>query len=126
MNASTAASDIAGWTLSTGGTVRHVFAAGTTLQPGKAIVVGASAVASGVGIAPSTGALALPDEGGQLVLRDRAGSVRDAVSWTAGAVAPGVSLNRSPDATGSGAFVAHTRLAACRASPGLRAGGTAF
>ena len=125
VNAGSTSADIAGWTLAVGEGVRHVFEAGTTLAPGQAIVVGASYVAYG-GIEPFAGALDLPDEGGQLVLRDRAGTVRDAVSWTAGAVPAGVSLNRSPDASATGAFVAHTRLAACRASPGLRANGTTF
>ena len=122
VNAGAAAADIAGWTLSTGGTIRHVFGDGSTLQPGEAIVVGETLAPFG-GIVPSTGSLGMPDEGGELVLRDRAGTVRDAVSWAAGAVRAGVSLNRSPDGTATGAFVAHTTLAACRASPGLRADG---
>ena len=125
VNAGATAADIAYWTLSVGDAIRHIFAEGTTLAPGEAIIVGATLAPYG-GVEPFAGALALPDEGGQLVLRDRAGTVRDAVSWTAGAVQAGVSLNRSPDASATGTFVAHTRIAACRASPGLRASGSAF
>ena len=117
--------DLSGWTLSAGGTVRHRFAEGTVLAPGLSALVQEGVAVAG-GTAPSSGALGLPDEGGALVLRDGADAVRDAVSWTAGIARPGVSLNRSPDATAGGGFVAHTRLAACRASPGVRASGGAF
>jgi endonuclease/exonuclease/phosphatase family metal-dependent hydrolase len=125
VNAGAEPADISGWTLETGGTVRHRFADGDVLAPGLSALVH-DGLAVLVGIPPSSGALALPDEGGTLVLRDGAGAVRDAVSWTAGIARPGVSINRSPDAAVGGAFVAHTRLGACRASPGVRASGDAF
>lgn len=116
--------DLSGWTLSSGGAVRHRFEDGFVLAPGRAVLVSEGLVA-GAGIVPSSGALSLPDAGGELVLHDDGGSVRDAISWTTSTSA-GVSLNRSPDATIGGAFVAHTRLGSCRASPGVRANGGSF
>ena len=125
LNVGGTVADIGGWTLSDGQAARHVFAAGATLAPGAAVVIHTGLGALPGGVLASSGGLALDDAGDQLVLRDRLGAVRDAVSFGASASA-GVSLNRSPEGNATGAFVPHTRLGSCRASPGLRADGTTF
>jgi endonuclease/exonuclease/phosphatase family metal-dependent hydrolase len=124
LNAGGTVADIGGWTLADGEAVRHTFAAGATLAPGAALVIHTGLGALPGGALASAGALALDDAGDQLVLRDRLGVVRDAVSF--GSTGAGISLNRSPEGSATGVFVPHTRLGACRASPGLRADGSAF
>ena len=63
VNVGGTAANIGGWTISDGTSVRHTFAAGTTLNPGKAIVVfgGASAIPAGLSnaVAASSGGLSL-------------------------------------------------------------------
>src|SRR5690606_5833203 len=76
VNVGDGAANLSGWTLSDGSSVRHVFAGGTSLAPGAAIVVfgASSGIPSGVGnaIGASTGGLSLAN-GGDAVLLDDAG-----------------------------------------------------
>src|SRR5262249_21639445 len=104
---------IAGGTLSDASTVRHTFAAGTTLQPGKAISVfgGASAIPSGiVAVAASTGGLSLANSGDRVVLKNGA-AVVDSMTYTSSlASSDGVSINRSPDGSATGVWVKHNTI----------------
>ncbi|GIG55931.1 hypothetical protein Lfu02_03030 [Longispora fulva] len=121
---------IAGWTVHDGTAVRHTFAAGTTLQPGKAITVfgGASAIPGGiVAVAASTGGLSLANSGDQVILRDAAGATVQSMSYTSSqASSDGVSINRSPDGSATGAWVKHNTISSLPRSPGQRADGTVY
>ncbi|HWU86582.1 MAG TPA: lamin tail domain-containing protein [Kofleriaceae bacterium] len=130
VNVGGAAADLSGLTLSDSTAVRHVFADGTTLAPGKAIVVygGAAAIPAGITAVPaSTGGLSLGNSGDTVTLRDGAGTSIDAVTYPSslGAV-DGVSMNRNPDASATGVFALHTAISTSPASPGTRANGTGF
>src|SRR5262245_29948869 len=120
---------IAGWTLSDGSAVRHTFAAGTTLQPGKAISVfgGASAIPSGiVAVAASSGGLSLANAGDQVVLKNGS-TVIDQMSYTSSlASSDGVSINRSPDGSATGVWVKHNTISALSSSIGKRATGVVY
>ncbi|MER6091352.1 lamin tail domain-containing protein [Streptomyces bluensis] len=105
---------IAGWTVRDGSGVRHTFAAGTTLQPGKAITVfgGASSIPGGiVAVAASTGGLNLANSGDSVSLRDSAGATIQSMSYSSTlANSDGVSINRSPDLNATGAWVKHNTI----------------
>lgn len=121
---------IGGWTLSDGAGVKHTFAAGTTLAPGKAIVVfaGSSAIPAGLtnAVAASTGTLALGNSGDSVILKDGGGVTKTSYTYPSSlSGTDGVSMNRSPDAT-TGSFVLHTALVSAGSSPGTRANGAAF
>lgn len=121
------------------GLPRHTFAAGTTLEPGSAIVIfgggtapddisGARfevANAADVGIAFG---LALDDEGDTLTLRDASGALVAVFAYGPGTALPAVSdrsYTRSPDTTGD--FVAHDDAQPpVLYSPGMQADGTNF
>jgi endonuclease/exonuclease/phosphatase family metal-dependent hydrolase len=131
VNAGDSAADLSGYTLSDATSVRHVFAAGTTLAAGRAIVVfgGAAAIPTGVtnAVAASSGGLSLNNAGDTVALADMGGGEVDSFSYQSGLVAAdGVSMNRSPDGSAAGRFVPHTDLAAASSSLGKRANGTAF
>jgi endonuclease/exonuclease/phosphatase family metal-dependent hydrolase len=122
--------DLSGCTLSDATSVRHTFAAGTTLAAGQAVVVFASATAipAGLGnaVAASTGALSLNNTSDTVSLKASGGTVLDSFSYTSSlASTDGVSMNRSPDGT-TGTFVLHTALSAASASAGKRVDGSAF
>ncbi|HEX8272510.1 MAG TPA: lamin tail domain-containing protein [Longimicrobiaceae bacterium] len=121
---------IAGWTLSDGAGVKHTFAAGTTLAPGKAIVVfaGASAIPAGLAnaVAASTGSLALGNSGDSVILKNGATTVTSYSYPSSLSSTDGVSMNRSPDTSATGSFVLHTALGSLSSSAGTRANGTAF
>lgn len=120
---------IGGWTLSDGAGVKHTFAAGTSVAPGKAIVVygGASAIPAGItAVAASTGTLALGNSGDSVILKDGGGVVKTSYTYSSSlSGTDGVSMNRSPDTSATGSFVLHTTLGGT-SSPGKRANGTAF
>jgi beta-lactamase superfamily II metal-dependent hydrolase len=122
---------IAGWTITTGsGTLRHTFAAGTTLGAGKAIVVfgGASGIPAGTpnAVAASSGGLGLVNSSATVSVKNGA-TTADSFTYTSAlSGTDGVSMNRNPDATATGAFVLHTTLSSLKASGGKRANGTAF
>ena len=124
VNIGGADANLGGSTISDSIGVRHVFAAGTTIAPGKALVVygGASAIPGGFpAVAASTGALGLNNTTDTVTLRDAAGTQIDGFAYPAPLSAvDGVSMNRSPDADPTGAFVLHTQLTSDPASPGSR------
>jgi endonuclease/exonuclease/phosphatase family metal-dependent hydrolase len=131
VNVGGVAASIGGWTLSDATQVRHSFAAGTSLQPGKAIVVFASASAIPPGlpnaVAASTGALSLNNSSETVTLRDASAATKDSFSYgTALAGTDGVSMNRNPDGTAGAGFVLHTAISALQRSPGTRASGSAW
>ncbi|MFE7215371.1 lamin tail domain-containing protein [Streptomyces sp. NPDC057611] len=121
---------IAGWTVRDGSGVRHTFAAGTTLQPGKAITVfgGASSIPGGiVAVAASTGGLNLSNSGDSVSVRDSAGATIQSMSYSSSlSNSDGVSINRSPDLNATGAWVKHNTISSLSRSPGQRADGTVF
>ncbi|EFC82505.1 lamin tail domain-containing protein [Parafrankia sp. EUN1f] len=130
VNTGGTAISIAGWTVRDSSALRHTFAAGTTLQPGKAITVfgAASAIPGGiVAVAASTGDLNLANSGDQVILRDSAGTTVQSLTYTSSQVnSDGVSLNRSPDGSGTGVWVKHNTISSLSSSPGQRADGTVY
>jgi endonuclease/exonuclease/phosphatase family metal-dependent hydrolase len=130
VNVGDSPADLSGATLSDNTSVRHVFAAGTTLAPGKAVVVfgAATGIPAGVtAVAASSGSLSLNNTGDTVTLADAAGGMLDSFAYTpALAGTDGVSMNRNPDASALGAFVLHTAVAAAASSPGTHANGSAF
>jgi endonuclease/exonuclease/phosphatase family metal-dependent hydrolase len=128
VNVGGTAANIGGWTISDGTAVRHTFAAGTTLNPGKAVVVfgGASAIPAGLSnaVAASSGGLSLNNGGDTVTVRDGAGVVKNSFAYTSAlAGTDGVSMNRNPDGTAAGAFALHTSISSAQSSPGVRASG---
>ncbi|SOD03334.1 Metal-dependent hydrolase, endonuclease/exonuclease/phosphatase family [bacterium JGI 053] len=129
VNVGGASASIGGWTISDATSVRHTFAAGTTLAPGKAIVVFAASPPAGLtnAVAASTGQLSLANGGDSVILKDGGGVTKNSFAYgSALAGTDGVSMNRSPDASASGTFVLHTTLSALQSSAGTRASGAAF
>jgi endonuclease/exonuclease/phosphatase family metal-dependent hydrolase len=131
VNTGTAVADLSGWTLSDAVTVRHTFASGTLLAPGAVLVVygAASGIPAGLSTAvgASTGRLDLSNSGDTVTLRDGLAGTVDSASYTSAlSGTDGVSMNRSPDVSPSGAFVLHTTLATLPYSPGTRVNGSAF
>jgi hypothetical protein len=128
VNVGGTAANIGGWTLSDGSAVRHTFAAGTMLNPGKSIVVfaGASAIPAGLSnaVPASSGQLNLGNGGDTVTVRDSGGTVRSSFTYTSGqAGTDGVSINRNPDGSAAGTFVLHTNISSAPSSPGVRASG---
>lgn len=131
VNGGTGTVDLSGWTLSDVASLRHVFRAGTKLGPNEVIVVfgGAGGIPAGTpgALAASTGALGLSNGGDTVTLRDAAGASVSAAGLDASLTGTdGVSANRSPDASSTGTFVLHTKLARTKSSPGRRVTGAAF
>ncbi len=123
--------DLSGWTLWDATSSRHTFASGTSLAPGKAIVVYASAssIPSGLtnAVAASTGSLSLNNTGDTVTLKNASAATVTSYTYSSSlAGTDGVSMNRSPDASASGTFVLHTAISTLSSSPGVRANGTAF
>jgi hypothetical protein len=130
VNGGTAAVDLSGWTLSDSASLRHTFASGTTVAPGKAVVVfgGASGIPSGtVAVAASTGTLGLSNSGDTVILKNSAGTTVESIVFAASlASVDGVSANRSPDGSDTAGFVLHTAVGSGNSSPGKRANGAAY
>ena len=131
VNVGGASASIGGWTISDATSVRHTFAAGTTLAPGKAIVVfaGSGSIPGGLtnAVAASTGQLSLANGGDSVILKDGGGVTKNSFAYGSSlAGTDGVSMNRSPDASASGSFVLHTTLSALQSSAGVRVNGVAF
>jgi len=129
VNIGTATADLGGWTLSDATSTRHSFTAGTSLAPGKAIVVfgGASAIPAGLTgtVAASTGGLSLNNGGDTVTLRSNSSAVISSFTYTSALSSQdGVSMNRNPDGGATASFVLHTALASAPSSPGTRANGT--
>jgi endonuclease/exonuclease/phosphatase family metal-dependent hydrolase len=121
---------IGGWTLSDGAGVKHTFAAGTTLNPGKAIVVygASSAIPAGLtnAVGASTGTLALGNSGDSVILKNGTTTVTSFTYPSSLSGTDGVSMNRSPDVSATGSWVLHTAVSSLTSSGGTRANGTAF
>lgn len=130
VNTGGTAIDISGWTLSDTTAVRHTFASGTTLEPGKAITVmgAASAVPSGIVAVPaSSGGLNLANGGDQVIVKNTTGTTVQSMSYTSAlASSDGVSVNRSPDGSGTGTWVKHNTISSLARSLGQRADGTTY
>jgi endonuclease/exonuclease/phosphatase family metal-dependent hydrolase len=130
VNIGATAANIGGWTISDSLSVRHTFASGATLNPGKAIVVfaGASAIPSGLSnaVAASSGGLAFNNDSDTVTLRDSGGATRNSFAYTSSlSGTDGVSMNRNPDGT-TGGFTLHTNTSSAQSSPGVRASGAAW
>ncbi|MDQ3262866.1 MAG: lamin tail domain-containing protein [Myxococcota bacterium] len=128
VNGGAVAVNLAGWTLHDSDAARYTFVPGTTLAPGKALVVFGSvsaASASGTPNAIGSGSRLNLHPADSVILKDPFGVVVDSFSWT---TSPGdaVSVNRDPDAEGTGAWVSHQDLAGTFSSPGRRADGSDF
>jgi endonuclease/exonuclease/phosphatase family metal-dependent hydrolase len=121
---------IGAWTLSDGAGVKHTFAAGTTLAPGKAIVVygGSGSIPAGLtnAVAASTGTLALGNSGDSVILKNGTTTVTSYTYSSALSGTDGVSMNRSPDTSATGSWVLHNTISSLTSSGGKRASGTAF
>jgi endonuclease/exonuclease/phosphatase family metal-dependent hydrolase len=142
VNTGSEPADLGGWKIhdaesySGAKPARHVFAAGTTLAPGKAYVVysGASAVPGGgtnVDYANGNDGLRLNrgvnvgSSGDSLYLVKPDGSVVDTHYYRDTFM--GVSYNRSPDVSVTGTWVLHNSLSSgLSASPGRRVDGASF
>ncbi|PKN54415.1 MAG: hypothetical protein CVU56_26730 [Deltaproteobacteria bacterium HGW-Deltaproteobacteria-14] len=129
VNMGLAPADLTGWRLGDAASdSRHVFAAGTTLAPGQALVIfdrgDHSAVANSVNA--STESLSLNNSSETVTLYDADGIVVDAVTWAS--TSDGVALNRAADGDPAAAFVNHDLAAGATAatSPGLRVDGGAW
>lgn len=131
VNVGTGAADLSGVGVYDATSLRHLFPAGSTLAPGKAIAVfgGSAGIPAGLGnaVAASTGTLNLANGGDTVILKDSGGAVVDSFTYAASlAAVDGVSMNRSPDATAAGVFALHTTISAAAASPGKKASGSDF
>jgi endonuclease/exonuclease/phosphatase family metal-dependent hydrolase len=131
VNNSSASVSLGGFTISDATGVRHTFAAGTTLDVGRAIVVfaGASAIPGGLtnAVAASTGSLVLGNSGDTVTLKNGSGVSVDSFTYPSSlAGTDGVSMNRSTDGTAGASFVLHTTLSSLTSSAGKRVNGTAF
>ena len=134
VNVGGTAIDISGWTLSDAVSVRHTFAAGTVLQPGKAIEVFGAATGIPAGtptaVGSSTGTLSLNNGGDTVTVKTAAsaGAVTvDTFTYGAALAAQdGVSMNRGPDLSATGTFLLHNTLSSLSASPGTRVNGSAL
>jgi endonuclease/exonuclease/phosphatase family metal-dependent hydrolase len=121
---------IGGWTLSDGAGVKHTFASGTTLAPGKAIVVygGSAGIPAGLtnAVAASTGTLALGNSGDSVILKNGTTTVTSYSYPSSLSGTDGVSMNRNPDTSATGSWVLHNTISSLTSSGGTRANGTAF
>ncbi|HEY8209555.1 MAG TPA: lamin tail domain-containing protein, partial [Myxococcaceae bacterium] len=131
VNSGGGAADLSGWTISDSTNVRHTFAAGTSLGAGQALVVfgGATGIPGGLtnAVAASTGTLGLGNGGDSVILKNASGTQVDAQTYPSSlSSTDGVSMNRSPDGSSSGAWVLHTTLSALSASPGKKVDGSSF
>ena len=131
VNVGGSAVNIGGWTIWDSTSVRHTFAAGTMLAPGKAVVVfgSASGIPAGLtnAVASSTSNLSLGNTGDTVALKNAAGGNVDTFIYGSSlASADGVSMNRSMDTNPNAGFVLHNAMSALAASGGKRATGAAF
>ena len=141
-NSTDAAISLTGWTVRTRSinssteSVRHIFAAGTMLPPGEAMLVfgggifnaGDPSFGCAQVVKASSGGLSLTNSGLAILVRDGLGNLITQFSYggTTGLNGGiGQSLTRSPDINGG--FALHTLIAGARKfSPGLKVDGTPF
>lgn len=132
VNSGSQPKDISGWTIWDGATsvgARHVFSAGTVLQPGKAWVVYGGPTAFPPGTpnteAASSGRLGLNNTGTDFVtLRDASGTLVDEATYSS--TVDNVSYNRSVDANPDVGFVLHSNISSLPSSAGRRVDGSPF
>jgi hypothetical protein len=132
VNAGPQAADLSGWTLWDGNTTggpRHVFSAGTVLQPGKAWVIYGGPTAFTPGTpnteAASSGRLGLNNTGTDYVtLRNPAGALVNESIYSS--TVDTVSYNRAVDANPDTGFVLHTDLSSLPSSAGRRVDNSPF
>ncbi|MDY7225008.1 putative Ig domain-containing protein [Hyalangium rubrum] len=132
VNGGTEPVDLSGWSIWDGFPdvpARHVFDAGTVLQPGKAWVVfgGPSAFTPGTPNteAASSGRLALNNSGTEYVtLRDASGQIASESVYSS--TQDNVSFNRQVDGDPSSGFVLHWDISGFWSTPGRRANGSPF
>jgi hypothetical protein len=116
-------------------TLRHRFAAGTTLFAGTAIVVFGGGSLNGSNpdfggsqiIKASSGGLSLVNAGGVITLRNPAGAIVTSVAYGTSLNLRGdqnQSITRAPDVTG--AFVLHSTISDQLFSPGTKLDGSLF
>jgi len=137
VNRSDRAVDISGFQLSDSEATRHIFAEGTMVPAGEAVVIFGGGTPSGRfgnamqnGLLPtaSTGALSLSNTGDIITLVDRTGKRVDRVRYDTVQGSAGQSINRSPDVAGA-AFLPHSKLDDSKGalfSPGTSSNGSAF
>ncbi|MEO0417790.1 MAG: lamin tail domain-containing protein [Pseudomonadota bacterium] len=131
VNTSSSAVDLSGFTLSDSVSVRHTFAAGTTLEAGQAIVVFGGGTPTGTFggatvVTASSGAVGLNNGGDTVTLVDTNGATVDEVVYGSEG-GSNQSLTRDPDGTGD--FVQHTSATDANGalfSPGTQVDGSAF
>lgn len=128
VNAGTAAADLSAWMIADGAATRHVFPAGTVLEPGGVVVIfgGEAGIPQGLatGVAASTGMLGLSNSSDSIKLKDRSGRVVQSVGIPG--LADGVSYVRKVDGSLDSPWEAHTTSSLLSASPGLRKDGAPF
>ena len=115
---------LAGWTLSDGVGIRHVFAPDAIILGGGFLAVFGGGDPSGVpqALKASTGTLGLNNTGDTVTLRDTTPVIIDTYTYTAAQVVAGASLTRFPDAFGP--FTSHPAVSAQPFSPGSTTGGS--
>jgi endonuclease/exonuclease/phosphatase family metal-dependent hydrolase len=130
VNTGGTAANLGGYTISDATGLRHTFAAGTSLNPGSAILVygGAAGIPAGLpnAVAASTGGLSLNNSTESVILKNGATVISSVSYGSPLASTDGVSMNRSPEGSSGGTFVLHTSLSASVASPGKKANGTSW
>ncbi|ANT62694.1 hypothetical protein AYJ57_20175 [Salipiger sp. CCB-MM3] len=129
VNAGSESFDLSGVTLSDAVGVRHVFAAGTTLAAGAAIVVFGGGTPSGAFggaqvTTASSGALGLNNGGDTITLTSADGTTVLAELSYGSEGSDNQSLTRSPELTGD--FIAHSEASGALFSPGTESDGTPF
>lgn len=126
VNVGGSAVDLSGWQISDAVKVRHTFAAGTTLDPGKFVVVFGGGSPTGIPgqvVTASEGSLGLNNGGDTVTLLDDGGNTQDAHTYGSEG-GDDQSLTRDPDGTGD--FVKHTEApgaGGARFSPGTTVDG---
>jgi hypothetical protein len=127
-NAGGTTADLSNWTISDATSMRHRFAAGTLLAPGATLVVfaGPTGIPAELtnAVASSTGTLSLGNSADTVTVANASNTIIDSFAYTTAlASTDGVSMNRSPDRSPTGAFVLHTALSSLSASPGVSVSG---
>ncbi|MFT7579906.1 MAG: phosphatidylserine/phosphatidylglycerophosphate/cardiolipin synthase-like enzyme [Myxococcota bacterium] len=124
------AADLSGWIVTDGefGSPRHIFADGTMLPPGEALVVFDKGDHTSVpgAINSTSSSLSLNNAGDTITLFDAEGTPVDVADYSGSS--SGISLNRQDDGIRGAALVAHNTVdsAVGSMSPGIRANGDGF
>ncbi len=132
VNTGSSSVNLSAWTLHDATGLRHVFPAGSTLNPGQALVIFGGGTPTGsfggalVQVA-TEGRLSLQNEGEEIRLEDPSGNTV-LIQQYGPEGGSDQSINRSPDLTGPNQpFALHTSLFATKLySPGTRVDGSAF